>query len=107
MIQPPFGHHEPQCSSQQAHFQGDGVGAQLVCSVNHSQWQSLTLHYARGEPLTDAIPRPDLILAADCVYYEPAFPLLVQTLSNLINDEKTEALFCYKKRRKVEPVSFL
>jgi hypothetical protein len=57
----------------------------------------------RGEPLTDAIPRrPDLILAADCVYYEPTFPLLVQTLSDLVNDEKTEVLFCYKKRRKVE-----
>lgn len=55
----------------------------------------------RGEPLPDNIPRPDLILAADCVYYEPAFPLLVQTLSDLSVDEKTEVLFCYKKRRKV------
>jgi hypothetical protein len=44
---------------------------------------------------------PDLILAADCVYYEPAFPLLVQTLSELAIDDKTEVLFCYKKRRKV------
>jgi hypothetical protein len=60
----------------------------------------------RGEPLTDAIPRrPDLILAADCVYYEPTFPLLVQTLSDLVNDEKTEVLFCYKRRRKVEHFS--
>lgn len=55
----------------------------------------------RGEPLPDDIPRPDLILAADCVYFEPAFPLLVQTLSDLSVDEKTEVLFCYKKRRKV------
>ncbi|KAG8218339.1 putative methyltransferase-domain-containing protein [Butyriboletus roseoflavus] len=29
------------------------------------------------------IPRPNLILAADCVYFEPAFPLLVETLSEL------------------------
>jgi len=48
---------------------------------------------------------PDLILAADCVYYEPAFPLLVQTLSELAIDDKTEVLFCYKKRRKVTSFS--
>lgn len=41
-----------------------------------------------------------MILAADCVYFEPAFPLLVQTLSDL-SDSRTEILFCYKKRRKV------
>lgn len=46
------------------------------------------------------IPCPDIILAADCVYYEPAFPLLVKTLSDL-SGESTEVLFCYKKRRKV------
>lgn len=42
-----------------------------------------------------------MILAADCVYFEPAFPLLVQTLSDLVVDNRTEVLFCYKKRRKV------
>jgi len=47
------------------------------------------------------IQRPDLILAADCVYFEPAFPLLVQTLSEL-SDSKTEILFSYKKRRKAD-----
>lgn len=41
-----------------------------------------------------------MILAADCVYFEPAFPLLVQTLTQL-SDVNTEILFCYKKRRKV------
>jgi len=56
----------------------------------------------RGQPLADDLPRPDLILAADCVYFEPAFPLLVQTLSDLVVDEKTEMLFCYKKRRKAD-----
>lgn len=55
-----------------------------------------------GQPLADDLPRPDLILAADCVYFEPAFPLLVQTLSDLVIDEKTEVLFCYKKRRKAD-----
>jgi len=55
-----------------------------------------------GEPLADCFPRPDLILAADCVYFEPTFPLLVQTLSDLVVDEKIEVLFCYKKRRKAD-----
>ena len=56
---------------------------------------------------------PSLILAADCVYFEPAFPLLVQTLAELVprnrisgarvEREVPEVLFCYKKRRKVHP----
>ncbi|KAI0959386.1 hypothetical protein AcW1_004223 [Taiwanofungus camphoratus] len=54
-----------------------------------------------GEQLQQNIPRPDLILAADCVYFEPAFPLLVKTLADLVLDDSTEVLFCYKKRRKV------
>ena len=72
-----------------------------------------------GEPLPSSIPtiELDLILAADCVYYEvswanavgvnvdsgsqPAFPLLVQTLCDLIPVGKVvEVLFCWKKRRK-------
>ena len=59
----------------------------------------LTFSY-RGEPVPLHIPQPDLILAADCVYFEPAFPLLVRTLAELVPDNKTEVLFCYKKRRK-------
>ncbi|KAI9575006.1 putative methyltransferase-domain-containing protein [Boletus coccyginus] len=54
-----------------------------------------------GETLPPGIPRPDLILAADCVYFEPTFPLLVKTLSELAT-ERTELLFCYKKRRKAD-----
>ncbi|KAF8558957.1 hypothetical protein OG21DRAFT_1372545, partial [Imleria badia] len=54
-----------------------------------------------GEALPPGISQPDLILAADCVYFEPAFPLLVKTLSGLAT-EQTEILFCYKKRRKAD-----
>ncbi|KAF7980895.1 hypothetical protein HWV62_36077 [Athelia sp. TMB] len=54
-----------------------------------------------GEIIPERILPVDIVLAADCVYYEPAFPLLVQTLSDLVTDAKTEVLFCYKKRRKV------
>lgn len=61
----------------------------------------IALHVCfRGSPIPPEIPRPDLILAADCVYFEPTFPLLVQTLADLA-DATTEILFCYKKRRKV------
>jgi protein N-lysine methyltransferase METTL21A len=44
---------------------------------------------------------PDIVLAADCVYFEPAFPLLLQTLSDLIGPE-TICYFCFKKRRKAD-----
>jgi len=43
-----------------------------------------------------------VILAADCVYFEPAFPLLVKTLKDLVPDKSVEVLFCYKKRRKAD-----
>jgi len=44
---------------------------------------------------------PDIVLAADCVYFEPAFPLLLQTLEELIGPETT-CYFCFKKRRKAD-----
>ncbi|KAI9778791.1 MAG: Methyltransferase-like protein 21D [Geoglossum umbratile] len=43
----------------------------------------------------------DLVLAADCVYFEPAFPLLLQTLQDLAGPE-TQVLFCFKKRRRAD-----
>ncbi|KAG6919270.1 hypothetical protein DXG01_007402, partial [Tephrocybe rancida] len=59
-----------------------------------------------GIPLPSTLPVPDLVLAADCVYFEPAFPLLAQTLFDLteagIGDKEVEILFCYKKRRKAD-----
>jgi len=57
----------------------------------------------RGDPLPPSIPHKfDVILAADCVYSEPAFPLLVKTLKDLVSDKSVEVLFCYKKRRKAD-----
>ena len=44
---------------------------------------------------------PDVVLAADCVYFEPAFPLLLQTLGDLIGPSTT-CYFCFKKRRKAD-----
>ncbi|KAK8850368.1 hypothetical protein IAR55_004286 [Kwoniella newhampshirensis] len=58
-----------------------------------------------GEPIPDsiAVKEASVILAADCVYFEPAFPLLVETLCDLAPvDKKVEILFCWKKRRKAD-----
>ena len=59
----------------------------------------------RGEPLPAEIValKPDTILAADCVYFEPAFPLLLQTLKDLLALEPNATIyFCFKKRRRAD-----
>lgn len=60
----------------------------------------------RGEPLSKDVVelKPNVILAADCVYFEPAFPLLLQTLSDLLAlNEDATVYFCFKKRRRADP----
>lgn len=55
-----------------------------------------------GAPIPSTIPgHPDIVLAADCVYFEPAFPLLQQTLEELLG-EHTVCYFCFKKRRRAD-----
>ncbi|KAE8376476.1 putative methyltransferase-domain-containing protein [Aspergillus bertholletiae] len=55
-----------------------------------------------GESLPDCIPtHPAIILAADCVYFEPAFPLLISTLKSLLGPESI-CYFCFKKRRRAD-----
>jgi hypothetical protein len=42
-------------------------------------------------------------LAADCVYFEPAFPLLIATLEELLGlCHDAVIYFCFKKRRKAD-----
>ncbi|KAJ3758049.1 putative methyltransferase-domain-containing protein [Lentinula raphanica] len=65
---------------------------QCNCEVAELNW---------GTSIPTAMSSPDVILAADCVYFEPAFPLLVRTLDSLATD-KTQVFFCYKKRRKAD-----
>ncbi|UNI20823.1 Protein-lysine N-methyltransferase efm6 [Purpureocillium takamizusanense] len=58
-----------------------------------------------GEPLPDTVvqQRPNVILAAECVYFEPAFPLLMQTLKDLfVLNEDAIVYFCFKKRRRAD-----
>lgn len=69
-----------------------------VCS--DGEWGQL-----RGEPLSQEIIdfKPDTILAADCVYFEPAFPLLLQTLKDLLTLKPSAIVFfCFKKRRRAD-----
>ncbi|KAI6789094.1 S-adenosyl-L-methionine-dependent methyltransferase [Hortaea werneckii] len=58
--------------------------------------------YNWGGAKPEAVPaHPDVVLAADCVYFEPAFPLLQQTLEELIGPN-TICYFCFKKRRRAD-----
>lgn len=58
--------------------------------------------YDWGEPIPDGIPsHPDILLAADCVYFEPAFPLLLKTMLDVIGPN-TKCYFCFKKRRRAD-----
>jgi hypothetical protein len=58
--------------------------------------------YDWGEPKPSSLPtQTDIVLAADCVYFEPAFPLLQATLRDIL-DENTVCYFCFKKRRRAD-----
>jgi len=58
--------------------------------------------YDWGEaPPANVSKHPDIVLAAECVYFEPAFPLLQKTLQDLIG-ENTVCYFCFKKRRRAD-----
>lgn len=59
----------------------------------------------RGETLPEAVrtQKPNIVLAAECVYFEPAFPLLMQTLKDLfVLNEDAVVYFCFKKRRRAD-----
>ncbi|KAI9855563.1 MAG: hypothetical protein M1824_006065 [Vezdaea acicularis] len=54
-----------------------------------------------GAALDSAMPRPTVVLAADCVYFEPAFEPLIDTLGELLG-EGVVCYFCFKKRRRAD-----
>lgn len=57
-------------------------------------------------PSSSVIPvHPDILLAADCVYFEPSFPLLTATMQDLIGPD-TVCYFCFKKRRRADMTFF-
>ncbi|BFZ61794.1 Protein-lysine N-methyltransferase efm6 [Saitoella coloradoensis] len=54
-----------------------------------------------GTTIAAELQEPDMVIAADCVYFEPAFPLLTQTMRDLTTPD-TPIYFCYKKRRSAD-----
>lgn len=59
----------------------------------------------RGEPLPQKVveTKPNVIIAAECVYFEPAFPLLMTTLQDLLAlNPDAIVYFCFKKRRRAD-----
>jgi len=104
--------HGAQHLAQQFAIQCHGHGARLVrlssaVTDNPRSILDCNLSYliiARAKPVPE-LQRPDIVIAADCVYFEPAFPPLVSTLAVLVPpppERAPEVLFCYKKRRKAD-----
>ena len=58
-----------------------------------------------GAPLSEHLPgshaAPDVVLAADCVYHEPTFPLLLATLDALLGPHAV-CWFAMKRRRRAD-----
>ena len=66
---------------------------------------NFTTPIVRSRPLPGDLQPPDIVLAADCIYLEAAFPLLVSTLVALVPpppERAPEVLLSYKKRRKAD-----
>ncbi|KAI7219771.1 S-adenosyl-L-methionine-dependent methyltransferase [Hortaea werneckii] len=71
-------------------------------ALNELQGKVNAAVYNWGGAKPEAVTaHPDVVLAADCVYFEPAFPLLQQTLEELIGPNTT-CYFCFKKRRRAD-----
>ncbi|KAH7350856.1 putative methyltransferase-domain-containing protein [Rhexocercosporidium sp. MPI-PUGE-AT-0058] len=68
-----------------------------------SRVKELVLNWGDSLPEDVIRQKPNLILAADCVYFEPAFPLLLATLEDLLELCKESVIyFCFKKRRRAD-----
>lgn len=81
----------PMLSLMETNIELNGLASSVKASVLN--W---------GEPLPSDIPtHPSIILAADCVYFEPAFPLLIETLKHLMGPDSV-CYFCFKKRRRAD-----
>ncbi|KAL5366425.1 putative methyltransferase-domain-containing protein [Aspergillus floccosus] len=81
----------PMLSLMETNIELNGLASSVKASVLN--W---------GEPLPSDIPtHPSIILAADCVYFEPAFPLLIETLKELMGPDSV-CYFCFKKRRRAD-----
>ncbi|KAK7737883.1 Protein-lysine N-methyltransferase efm6 [Cytospora paraplurivora] len=79
------------------------MGHNIVLNEAEGRVKAMILNW--GEALPEEVQefKPDVILAADCVYFEPAFPLLLQTLKDLLAlCPSATVYFCFKKRRRAD-----
>ncbi|KAJ2902090.1 uncharacterized protein MKZ38_001063 [Zalerion maritima] len=79
------------------------MGHNIALNKMNSRVKPLVLNW--GEPLPQEVAdfKPNVILAADCVYFEPAFPLLRKTLEDLLAQfPDATVYFCFKKRRRAD-----
>ncbi|KAI6784217.1 putative protein N-methyltransferase [Emericellopsis cladophorae] len=73
--------------------------------LNSLKSRALSLELNWGDPLPQVVldQKPNVIIAAECVYFEPAFPLLLQTLKDLLElNSEAVVYFCFKKRRRAD-----
>ena len=79
------------------------INANIALNPTKLSIQSLALSWGEPLPVAQSFKAPNIILAADCCYYEPAFPLLLDTLDELVNlASDVCCYFCFKKRRKAD-----
>ncbi|KAL8392663.1 hypothetical protein RB595_002746 [Gaeumannomyces hyphopodioides] len=65
--------------------------------------KAMLLNWGEELPQEVVESRPNVILAADCVYFEPAFPLLQKTMADLLMlCPEATIYFCFKKRRRAD-----
>lgn len=79
------------------------INANIALNPTKISIQSLSLSWGKPLPVAQSFKAPNIILAADCCYYEPAFPLLLDTLDELVGQASDVCCyFCFKKRRKAD-----
>ncbi|KUI61754.1 Putative protein N-methyltransferase YNL024C [Cytospora mali] len=79
------------------------MGHNIVLNEAEGRVKAMILNWGESLPAEIQAFKPDVILAADCVYFEPAFPLLLQTLKDLlVLCPSATVYFCFKKRRRAD-----
>jgi hypothetical protein len=74
-------------------------------ALNSLEDRVVPLELNWGDPLPSLVKahEPTIVLAADCVYFEPTFPLLLATLVELLDLMPcAKVYFCFKKRRRAD-----
>lgn len=74
----------------------------VLNNLTSQQIRASTYDWGSSARPAELPAQANVILAADCVYFEPAFPLLLKTLEDLLESEQTTCYFCFKRRRRAD-----